>query len=347
MRADTRSVVFRRTAMICFLAFAAPGAGALGAEPAPWDEACVLGLVESAAPDVTVAQLRERCKRTAEPSTKPETANQQITASPAASDAANPASQREFTIFSHKPNYFLVGAWNRRGWDSSLFQEQSGNPDYENDDVESQFQISLKVPLAIGLFGGRMDVFGAYTNRSFWQTYNDENSRPFRETNHEPEIWAEFSNDWRVAGFTNTDNEFGIVHQSNGRGGKLSRSWNRAYARFVFERGNFAMALKPWVWLENDRKGSDNPDITEYLGHGELHLGYQRRGHVFTLMTRNHLESGFDRGALELSWSFPLFRYPYLKGYLQYFNGYGESLIDYDNRVNRIGLGISLTDWLD
>ena len=63
-------------------------------------------------------------------------------------------------------------------------------------------------------------------------------------------------------------------------------------------------------------------------------------------MSRNNLESGFDRGALELGWSFPLWTYPYMKGYIQYFRGYGESLIDYDQRVNRIGIGISLTDWL-
>jgi phospholipase A1 len=63
-------------------------------------------------------------------------------------------------------------------------------------------------------------------------------------------------------------------------------------------------------------------------------------------MSRNNLESGFDKGAVELSWSFPLWDYPFLKGYVQYFYGYGESLIDYNNRVNKIGLGISLSDWL-
>jgi len=63
-------------------------------------------------------------------------------------------------------------------------------------------------------------------------------------------------------------------------------------------------------------------------------------------MTRNQLESGFDRGAGELGWSFPIFGYRYLKGYVQYFYGYGESLIDYNRKVNRIGIGISITDWL-
>ena len=107
------------------------------------------------------------------------------------------------------------------------------------------------------------------------------------------------------------------------------------------------ISLKPWIRLPEDADEDDNPDITDYLGHGELRLLYRRHGHVFGLMTRNQVESGFDRGALELSWSFPVFDYPYLKGYVQYFYGYGESLVDYDRRVNRIGVGISLTDWLD
>ena len=67
---------------------------------------------------------------------------------------------------------------------------------------------------------------------------------------------------------------------------------------------------------------------------------------VFSIMSRNNLESGFQRGALQLSWSFPLFKWPYLKGYVQYFTGYGESLIDYDHYVNTIGFGLSLTDCL-
>jgi phospholipase A1 len=159
-------------------------------------------------------------------------------------------------------------------------------------------------------------------------------------------MWAQFHPNWEIFGLRNTWNSFGIVHQSNGRGGVLSRSWNRVYAWITFERGDFAMSIKPWYRIPEDDEDDDNPDITDYLGHYELSATYTTHDHVFSVMSRNNLESGFEKGAIELSWSFPLWDYPYLKGYVQYFNGFGESLIDYNHRVNRIGIGFSLTDWL-
>lgn len=336
-----------------FLLALAAASQPLLAAPGELDAACVMQMAETADSATTIAELRERC-RASEPMAAEKSPGETGTAE---AEAAKPVEKRlaidresaarPFTIMAHKPNYFLLGAWNAEGWTPDLFREQFNEPDYENDDIEAQFQISLKVPLAIGLFNDHMDIYGAYTNRSFWQVYNDDWSRPFRETNHEPELWAQFENDWTIGGITNSVNAVGIVHQSNGRGGVLSRSWNRVYGNFVFQKGRWAFGIKPWIWLKEDREDSDNPDITEYLGHGEMRLAYARHGHVFSMMSRNNLESGFDRGALELAWSFPVFGYPYLKGYVQYFYGYGESLVDYNQRVNRIGVGISLTDWLD
>jgi len=297
------------------------------------DQACVMKLAETADDATTLAEIRKQCaiaSDSAEVETSPSLVEQRLA-------AEYEAAARPFSILAHKPNYFLVAAYNWEGWES----------DIKNNDIESQFQLSLKVPLAVGLFGDRMDLYGAYTNRSFWQMYNSENSEPFRETNHEPELWVQFRNDWKVWGMTNSVNSFGWVHQSNGRSGDFSRSWNRLYASFLFDRGRWAFEIKPWVWVSKDRETSDSPDIDEFMGHGELRLAYGKNGHVLSAMVRNQLESGFDRGAVEFGWSFPVFNYPYLKGYVQYFYGYGESLIDYNNKVNRLGIGISITDWLD
>jgi len=305
---------------------------------------CMAAMMEQASDSTTMGELRAKCAEQIENETptvqdqKPAVVDQRLK-----QDKQNVL--QPFTIMAHKPNYILMGAYNSDGYNSELFQEQFDDPTLEFDDTEVQFQISIKVPLAVNLFD-TFDVYAAYTNRSFWQLYNSDLSAPFRETNHEPEAWVQFTPGWEILGFRNSANSFGFVHQSNGRGGVLSRSWNRVYASFIFERGNFALGFKPWIRISEDAVDDDNPDITDYLGHYELRAGYKWGEHVFSAMSRNNLESGFDKGAVELGWSFPLWKYPYLKGYIQYFRGYGESLIDYDQRANRIGIGLSLTDWL-
>lgn len=253
---------------------------------------------------------------------------------------------KPFTLMAHKPNYFLAYAYNFAGYNADLFKQQYGNDDIEADNQEIQFQISIKTPLAMNLFDKQVSIWGAYTNRSFWQFYNDEFSSPFRETNHEPEFWAQWDTDYDILGFEDGAVRVGIVHQSNGQGGVLSRSWNRIFGEFLLSKGNMLLSFKPWWRIPEDTADDDNSDITDFLGNYEIRLSYKYDEQVFSLMSRNNLQSGFQRGAVEAGWSFPIFDYPYIKGYIQYFCGYGESLIDYDHYVNRIGVGIILVDWL-
>ena len=62
------------------------------------------------------------------------------------------------------------------------------------------------------------------------------------------------------------------------------------------------------------------------------------------VMLRNNLDVDNNRGAIEIGLTFPLTHT--LKGFVQYFNGYGDSLIDYNRWQERFGIGIKLTDWL-
>ena len=307
-------------------------------------EACLTEMLLQSSDSTTVGEIRARCAEQIHDETDEEQDDQPSVANYRLIEDRKHV-LLPFTLMAHKPNYFLAGAYNSKGYDPDLFREEYHDPTLEFDDTEAQFQISLKVPLWVSLFD-KFDIYGAYTNRSFWQVYNTDISSPFRETNHEPEVWAQFSPSWEIFGFRNLANSFGVVHQSNGQGGVLSRSWNRVYANFIFAKGNFAFGIKPWIRISEDADNDDNPDITDYLGHYEIRAAYKRNEQVFSVMSRNNLESGFDKGAFEFSWSFPLWKYPYLKGYIQYFRGYGESLIDYNHFVNRIGIGISLTDWL-
>jgi len=255
------------------------------------------------------------------------------------------ARDNPFLLLPHRPNYILPLAY---GVDPN--EEPFGLTPGTYDRMEMKFQVSLKVLVKEGFMGGRGNLYAAYTNRSWWQTYNAERSRPFRETNHEPELFLLYDTDWKILGMRASSVIAGISHQSNGQGGALSRSWNRLYLNLVLERGNSAFSLKPWYRIPereksapDDPRGDDNPDINKYMGSAEAGFLYRKKKHSFTLMLRNNLRSD-NRGAMELGWSYPL--KGKMKGYLQIFEGYGESLIDYDHRMTRVGVGILLADWL-
>ena len=250
-----------------------------------------------------------------------------------------------FTLTAHRRNYLLPVTYN-----SSPHGQPFAVSDDEVNHTEVKFQFSFKVPLWNNLLG-TADLWAAYTNISFWQAYNENNSSPFRETNHEPELFMKFNSERNILGFTNTSNSIGVVHQSNGQHGSLSRSWNRVYLNMAFERDNLVLNIKPWYRIPEDKKesansaaGDDNPNIEKYLGYGELSSAYKWNDQVFSVLWRNNLRATNNKGAIQLDWTFPLNRR--LKGYVQYFNGYGESLIDYNASVNRLGVGLVLTDAL-
>lgn len=253
---------------------------------------------------------------------------------------------KPFTLTAHRANYILPFAYNSSGYNSSHHGVKGNGEPYDFKDAEAQFQISLKTPLMTDLFNGHVDVYAAYTNHSFWQIYDSDDSSPFRETTHEPEIWLQFHPNWEFLGFKNTGNLFGFNHQSNGQSDLRSRSWNRLFATILVERGDLALAVRPWLAFYDEDADADNPDLSDYMGHFDLMATYRMGEHTFSMRGQNNLESGFSRGGLELSWSFPLWNWPYLRGYVQYYTGYGESLIDYNQYVNRLGIGFSLSDWL-
>lgn len=311
---------------------------------------CILQNMEVEGDDITLGQLKNKCLSEHDEADVVQTDMdaEGVVKQRLAVEDSNV--RRPFTLMAHKPNYLLVAAYNSSGYDSEPFREAFDDPSIDWKDTEAQFQLSVKFPVAVNLFDRNIDIFAAYTNRSFWQVYYGDKSAPFRDTNHEPEAWIQFRPDWRVAGFSNSANQLGIVHQSNGRGGSdersLSRSWNRVYANFLFERDDLALSIKPWYRIPEDDDDDDNPDIEDYLGYGEIRGAYKWNDNTFGMMIRNVFESGFSKGTVELSWSFPLWNYDHFRGYVQYFNGYGQSLIDYNHHVNSIGIGLSLTDYL-
>ena len=251
------------------------------------------------------------------------------------------AKQGAFLFRAHRPNYFLPIKLSNSPNDTP-FQDTFVQPDLGLDKLEAELQLSFKIKGMEGVFGhDDFDLWFGYTITSFWQAYNDDISSPFRETNYEPEVFLTYRTDYEIAGFRGRFINLGMVHQSNGRGEGLSRSWNRVYAQFGFERDNLAVLVRPWYRIP-EPDVDDNPEIEDYLGHGDLQVIYRKGRNAYSLLLRNNFKRSDNRGAVKLNWSFPL--YGRLKGYVQYFNGYGESLIDYNHSQQSFGLGVSLTE---
>ncbi|ALN92032.1 phospholipase A1 family protein [Lysobacter gummosus] len=250
-----------------------------------------------------------------------------------------------FNFRAYKPVYLLPVFWNN---DPNVLPH-SPNPrntvtePQSLKDIETKFQISFKTKAVENLFGDNGDIWMGYTQSSRWQVYNAEDSRPFRETNYEPEVMLVFRNNYHIGGWSGRMAAIGVNHQSNGRTDPFSRSWNRVIGQIGLDRENWAIVARPW-WRISDGRDDDNPDIEDYIGRGDLTIVHKRGGHEFSLMARHSLRSG-DRshGALQFDWGFPI--HNQLRGHLQIFDGYGESLIDYNHRATYIGLGISLLEW--
>ena len=251
-----------------------------------------------------------------------------------------------FGLRAYKPMYLLPVVYTEdpNQFPASPAPGHSVATSEQQDKVEAKFQISFKTKLGQEIFGHRGDLWFGYTQSSRWQVYNSELSRPFRETNYEPELLLVFHTRYRLLGLDGRLLGVSLNHQSNGKDLPYSRSWNRIIGMVGFERQAWTLLVRPWWRLPEVAGEEDNPDIVNYFGRGDVLLVLRLRAHEITLMARHSLRGGEDsHGAVELGWVFPIHRE--LKGYLQIFHGYGESLIDYNARSTRIGLGISLLEW--
>jgi phospholipase A1 len=249
--------------------------------------------------------------------------------------------KNRLSIVPYRDNYLLPYTYN---FTQNKQVYETVDPGMDIQETEAKFQLSVKVKLWESILGTKTDIWFGYTHLSFWQAYNTAFSSPFRETNYEPEILLNYRTDTDIFGLMkNRFIQVGLNHQSNGRGEPLSRSWNRIVANFGFERDAFNLILKTWARIPENSDNDNNPDITSYLGYGEIVMGYHWTDYAVAATFRNNLRFDENRGALQLDVSFPLIKH--ISGYVQYFVGYGESLIDYNHFTNRIGVGVMVKDW--
>ena len=248
----------------------------------------------------------------------------------------------------YKPVYFLPFFYS-----SNLNQiPQTSNPrttvtDSLNlDHLEAKLQLSFKTKIANDIIGKNGDLWFGYTQSSRWQLYNASESRPFRETNHEPEFVFVWRTNYQLAGFMGRLLSLSLTHQSNGQNEPLSRSWNRVILSVGFDRPDWVVQLRPWWRIpESSDEEDENPDILDFVGRGELLVVHRKKNsHQLATQIRHSLKTGDNsRGSINLDWSYPCF--DRLRCHAQVFHGYGESLIDYNHETTSVGMGVSLVEW--
>lgn len=314
-------------------------------------EACVMEQFSTGGDELTLRELREICTKPALDEITVNNIEKQhhVTTGVISNRIINERKSAfdPYVITPHNMNYILP-AYATNAINTKAYQTETG---YEEnlEDIEAKYQISLKVPLnSKDIFTEDDGLYLGFTVQAWWQLYAQGISKPFRETNYQPELFYITPLDWHPFD-GNTGLMLGIEHQSNGRGQLLSRSWNRIYVNFLYEKDNFAFSFKPWVRLAEDKKtsqfdpdGDDNPDIDDYFGHFELGTVYKWDTLEFSFMGRKNFAT--HHGFAELGLTFPL--WGKLRGYATTSTGYGESLIDYNYSQTRFGIGIALNDVL-
>ena len=251
-----------------------------------------------------------------------------------------------WTVRPHNPNYVLPLFYTFEPNLNPSSPSQVGEPSTSNDvrNTELKFQLSLKSKVGEDLFGTNADLWFGYTQQSHWQVYNEDNSRPFRATDYQPEIFLTqpvtanlpFGGRLRMLGA-------GAMHHSNGKSDPISRSWNRAYLMAGAEWGRFSIVPRVWTRVGNEDEGSeDNEDIEDFMGYGDIKFLYDLANQQSISGTLRYNPST-SKGAAQIDYIFPLSTN--VNGYVQLFQGYGESIIDYNYENTAVGFGIVLNDW--
>lgn len=260
-----------------------------------------------------------------------------------------PAEKRDLYVFrSYQASFFLPLHYSsniNRQPQSPVKQPGPANDNYRQ--LESKLQISLRTKIARNLLWQHADLWFAFTQRSMWQLWNSQDSAPFRSTDYQPELiyvlplakqFGTLAGGWRVRML-----QAGIAHQSNGQSDPLSRSWNKLSFGLALDKNEFGLNWRFHQRLPEKSTDDDNPDLIDYIGNHELTATWLPGLATASLVWRNDF-SHLSRGSWQLDMTYPFTRDKLdgLRWHLQLFSGYGETLLDYNQRQHSIGLGVML-----
>lgn len=245
----------------------------------------------------------------------------------------------DFGLKLYKTNYLLP-----YGYADSPCVSNIPTLEYRN--IEAELQVSLMLQVGHNLFGLKEKYYVSYTHQAFWQIYIK--SAPFRETTYNPEGFVIFPIEDKDSIFGLRSLKFTLAHKSNGQPdttnvvfannqelGNLSRSINYIESTLRLQHGTLVTDISAWVPIASL---DDNPDIMDYMGYSSIKFTYFMGNHMFSIKTRGNIAT--QKGALEATYSHPLL---HNNLYIKFFNGYMESLIDYNRKITKLSIGFSFS----
>lgn len=221
----------------------------------------------------------------------------------------------------YKDTYFIVGT------------SVPKKPTAFNSDVK--FQISFAVRLTGTVLPWHSFLFLSYTQKTFWNVFQE--SLPMGDINFNPAIgWSKpfFSEDRYVGKLT-----LMLEHESNGRDGDSSRSWNRVsvYGMAMIDEWLMVHA-KFWIPIIDS---GNNRDICKYAGIFQsgivITTPNKRFNFRFTWVKRAGFNLNFNT-IVEAAWQ--VSKKSPLNLFVQYYNGYGENLLYYNQFRSMLRAGI-------
>ena len=226
---------------------------------------------------------------------------------------------KQLSFGMYKDNYFITGV--------------PTNKAINNLTADAKFQISIRQRLFKSIMPFETQLMLIYTQKSFWDIYDE--SSPFADNNYNPGLLLikPVIDKNRLLGVAS----FSFEHESNGRQGLESRSWNYfTLSGIYFFNAYFYAQVKLWYgWI-----GGENPDLFDYRGYGLVALNYRSFNDKFGVSFVINPCKETVNTQLELTFQPNKNANQYL--FLQWYQGYGESLLEYNQYASMVRIGICI-----
>lgn len=230
---------------------------------------------------------------------------------------------KESSFSAHRDNYFLTGV--------------PINDDITRNSADVKYQVSFKQRLSSKPLLGGFFPYLMYTQKAFWDIY--ASSKPFSEINFNPGF--AIVRPFYLKGGRLTYATISVEHESNGRDSIYSRTWNMlAFSIKSQVSPRWTVGARAWIPMVDKE---DNPELTKYVGYGEASATYKITPGRWSADVLFRKGTGLiNYGSLQTQVNWKPYKGENYYLTLQWFVGYTESLIDYQEHKSMLRLGFVL-----